>query len=98
MDPIQNDKIESQDELTVEDLQDIRKNLLNQVSKVDEKIAKLEKVAEIKFILILPPTIDKYLAWATSEHRMHKAQLVRGAIEETMLKDKEYQQFLAENA
>jgi nucleoside 2-deoxyribosyltransferase len=49
---------------------------------------------DTKFILIISPQIDKYLEWAASERRMHKAQVVREALEAQMNKDKEYQAFL----
>lgn len=49
---------------------------------------------DTKFILIISPEIDKYLEWASNERRMHKAQLVRNAVEDVMNKDKEYKDFL----
>jgi len=55
---------------------------------------KMKDIIDTKFILIISPDIDKYLEWASQERRMHKAQLVREAIEGQMNKDKEYQQFL----
>jgi 2'-deoxynucleoside 5'-phosphate N-hydrolase len=57
-------------------------------------IDKARDIIDTKFILIISPEIDKYLEWVSQERRMHKAQIVREAIENQMLKDKEYQQFL----
>jgi len=49
---------------------------------------------DTKFILIISPEIDKYLKWAADERRLHKAQVVREAIEAMMKKDKEYKEYL----
>lgn len=49
---------------------------------------------DTKFILIISPEIDRYLQWASENRRMHKAQVVRIALEEVMEKDKEYQKHL----
>lgn len=49
---------------------------------------------DTKFILIISPEINRYLEWSADQRRMHKAQIVRNAVEDTMAKDKEYQQFL----
>lgn len=54
---------------------------------------KIKKKLDSKFILIISPEIDHYLEWASQEHRMHKAQIVREAIEKVMRKDKEYKKF-----
>jgi hypothetical protein len=51
---------------------------------------------DTKFILIISPEIDNYLNWAGEERRLHKAQIVRNAVEDVMKKDKEYQDFLKE--
>lgn len=67
---------------------------INQVAEDFLKEAK-EQI-DTKFILIISPEIDKYLSWASDERRMHKAQLVRNAVEEMMAKDKDYKQFLKE--
>lgn len=52
---------------------------------------------DTKFILIISPEIDRYLEWAADYKRMHKAQIVRNAVEEQMEKDEEYQKFLQEH-
>lgn len=49
---------------------------------------------DTKFILIIPAEIDRYLEWASKEKRMHKAQLVREAIDKIIEEDKDYQTFL----
>ena len=51
-------------------------------------------VIDTKFILIISPEIDRYLEWTSEERRMHKAQIVRNAVEAAMAKDKEYKDFL----
>lgn len=50
----------------------------------------VKKVIDTKFILIISPEIDNYLQWASDNRRMHKAQVVRRAVEEVMRNDKEY--------
>jgi hypothetical protein len=51
---------------------------------------------DTKFILIISPEIDRYLEWAADFKRMHKAQIVRNAVETEMENDKDYQTFLKE--
>lgn len=55
---------------------------------------KSKKKLDSKFILIVSPEIDSYLTWSSQENRMHKAQIVRDAIEKVMSKDTEYKKFL----
>ncbi|KXK26811.1 MAG: hypothetical protein TR69_WS6001000832 [candidate division WS6 bacterium OLB20] len=57
-------------------------------------LSDLKKVMDTKFILIISPEIERYLEWVSDERRMHKAQVVRQAVEETIEKDKEYQEYL----
>lgn len=52
------------------------------------------KKLDTKFILIISPEIDRYLEWASDHKRMHKAQLVRNAIEKLMDEDEEWKEFL----
>jgi FixJ family two-component response regulator len=66
----------------------------NIISVVDEAIRIAKDQMDTKFILIISPEIDKYLEWASAEKRMHKAQIVRDAIEVMMAKDKNYKEFL----
>ncbi len=47
-----------------------------------------------KFILIIPSEIDRYLTWASETKRLHKAQIVREALESVMKKDREYRDSL----
>lgn len=61
---------------------------------LEESLKEAKDRADTKFILIISPEIDKYLEWSSSERRMHKAQIVRNAVEEAMAKDKEYKDFL----
>lgn len=60
--------------------------------QINKFVEETKNLIDTKFILIISPQIDKYLNWAAEERRMHKAQIVRNAIEEVMLKDKEYNQ------
>lgn len=68
------------------------KESINQV--LDEALEQAKENLDTKFILIISPEIDKYLEWASAERRMHKAQVVREAIENMMNKDKDYKEFL----
>jgi nucleoside 2-deoxyribosyltransferase len=56
---------------------------------------KTKSLLDTKFILIISPDIDKYLEWASSTKRMHKAQIVRNAVEDQMAKDKDWKSFIA---
>lgn len=67
------------------------KNLLN---TVDTAIEEAKSKLDTKFILIISPEIDRYLDWAAGTKRMHKAQIVRNAVESTIKKDREYKNFL----
>lgn len=53
-------------------------------------MAEAKRKIDTKFILIISPEIERYLEWTSEQKRMHKAQIVRNAIEETMNRDKEY--------
>lgn len=59
-------------------------------SVINEFFAEVRKVLDTKFILIISPEIDSYLQWASDNRRMHKAQVVRRAVEQVMNDDKEY--------
>ena len=67
-------------------------------SNVKEILAKSINTAkqklDTKFILIIPAEIDMYLEWAAKEKRMHKAQLVRDAIDSIIEEDEDYQNYL----
>lgn len=62
------------------------------ITATDEAKSKLDT----KFILIISAEIDRYLEWASQNKRMHKAQIVRDAIESVIGKDKDYKKYLAE--
>lgn len=47
-----------------------------------------------KFILIIPSEIDRYLQWASENKKLHKAQIVRDALEQVMKRDREYRDSL----
>jgi uncharacterized protein (DUF1786 family) len=57
---------------------------------VKKYVQVVKQKLDTKFILIISPEIDKYLEWASDNRRMHKAQIVRDAVEEQMKKDKEW--------
>lgn len=57
---------------------------------VQDFLSKAKQQLDTKFILIISPEIDRYLEWASSTRRMHKAQVVRNAVEDAMSKDKEW--------
>jgi len=60
-------------------------------------LQKVKSITDTKFILIISPDIDKYLEWASDYKRMHKAQLVREAVEAYMENDKDWAEFQAED-
>lgn len=61
---------------------------------IDEFIEDAKQKIDTKFILIIPAEIDKYLNWASDFRRMHKAQVVRQAVEKEMSKDKDWKTYL----
>lgn len=62
-------------------------------SEISKYINEVKKIIDTKFILIISPQIDQYLEWASINRRMHKAQVVRRAVEVVMNEDKEYKKF-----
>lgn len=66
----------------------------NASTVLEKAIKEAESKLDSKFILIISPEIDRYLEWAAQNKRMHKAQLVRNAVEQQMKKDKEYREYL----
>lgn len=58
-----------------------------------EFVNEVKKVLDTKFILIISPEIDTYLQWASDNRRMHKAQVVRRAVEQVMNDDKEFKKY-----
>jgi len=69
-------------------------NQKNIISVLEKAIKEAENKLDSKFILIISPEIDRYLEWAGQNKRMHKAQIVRNAVEQVMKKDKEYNEYL----
>ncbi len=59
-------------------------------ARIKEFTSRVKEMLDTKFILIISSEIERYLEWASDFRRMHKAQIVRAAIEEMMDKDKEY--------
>jgi nucleoside 2-deoxyribosyltransferase len=74
-------------EYTENDLEQILKSFFQET----------KSILDTKFILIISPEIDHYLQWVSDNRRMHKAQVVRLALEEGMEKDKEYKDFIRKN-
>ncbi|GAB4283941.1 MAG: hypothetical protein Kow0081_0820 [Candidatus Dojkabacteria bacterium] len=67
-------------------------NNLEEVAK--DAVEEAKRRMDSKFILIISPEIDRYLDWASQTKRMHKAQIVRNSIENTMKRDKDYKNFI----
>lgn len=65
---------------------------------IKQFIKSSKEIMDTKFIMIISPEIDKYLEWASDYKRMHKAQIVRNAITTYMEADKDWQEFLQEEA
>jgi hypothetical protein len=63
------------------------------IAEIDGFLKAARDMIDTKFILIISPEIDRYLEWVAEERRMHKAQVVRNAIEEMMAKDKDFKQY-----
>jgi len=59
-------------------------------TEIKKFIQRAKSIVDTKFILIISPEIDKYLQWVSDNRRMHKAQIVRKAVEEKMVSDSEY--------
>lgn len=68
----------------------------NLIENVERALKEAKKLLDTKFILIISPEIDQYLEWSSDTRRMHKAQIVRNAVEEAMKKDKEYKAYQKE--
>lgn len=69
----------------------------DELKTVVEKFFKEAKgKLDTKFILIISPEIDRYLEWAADHKRMHKAQIVRNAVEKQMEEDDEWKEFQTE--
>lgn len=69
-------------------------NSKNIIDVVDKSLKEAASKLDSKFILIISPEIDRYLEWGSQTKRMHKAQIVREALELMMKKDKEYKTYL----
>lgn len=65
---------------------------------IDAFIEDASQKIDSKFILILPREIDKYLNWTADFRRMHKAQVVREALEIQMKKDKDWKDYLKQES
>ncbi len=64
---------------------------------IEHSIGDARAVMDTKFILIIPPIIDRYLEWNVKERGKSKAEITREAIEEWMKRDDSYQKYLNEN-
>lgn len=68
---------------------------LNAIDKdLQTALKEASKKIDSKFILIISPEIERYLSWSSKHKRIHKAQLVRNALENMLGKDKDYQNYL----
>jgi len=74
----------------------MRYNDSNQKEIIEDFITKAKEKLDTKFIFIVPAEIDRYLEWASDYKRMHKAQIVRTAIENYMEGDSDWKELLAE--
>lgn len=63
--------------------ENLEKQLLSAIEEAKSRL-------DTKFILIISSEIDRYLDWSSQTKRMHKAQVVRTAVEAMMKKDKDY--------
>lgn len=68
-------------------------NNKNVTEKLTEMLDEAKTRLDTKFILIISPEIDRYLEWASDYKRMHKAQIVRNAVEKEIQNDKDYSQY-----
>jgi hypothetical protein len=68
-------------------------NSKNAATILEQALREAEDKLDSKFILIIPPEMDRYLNWASKSKRTHKAQLVRSAVEQMMKKDREYKEY-----
>ncbi len=64
------------------------------IDVINKALKEAASKLDSKFILIISPEIDRYLEWSAQTKRMHKAQIVRNAVEQQMKKDKEYKTYL----
>lgn len=64
--------------------------------ELEKFLMEAKQKIDTKFILIISPEIDRYLNWAADYKRMHKAQVVRNAVEDEMENDEEYKKYLTE--
>lgn len=56
-----------------------------------------KELVDTKFILIIPPEIDRYLEWNAKERGLAKAEVTRDSIEKAMKTDDKYQAYLKDN-
>lgn len=66
----------------------------NITRKLDEFLKEVRGIIDTKFILILPPEIERFLQWKSDTDNLHKAQIVRESVEDSIKKDREYQNYL----
>ncbi len=71
----------------IETVEYTEKTLEQEIKKFIEKA---KSIIDTKFILIISPEIDKYLQWVSDNRRMHKAQVVRKAVESLMENDADF--------
>lgn len=66
----------------------------NIIEVIEDSVKEAASKLDSKFILIISPEIDRYMVWAAQTKRMHKAQVVRSALEQMIKKDTDYRNYL----
>lgn len=60
---------------------------------IDKFLDHAKDQIDTKFLMIVPAALDRYITWAANYYRMHKAQVVRKAVEAMMAKDKNWKNY-----
>lgn len=60
---------------------------------IDRFLEAAKDQIDTKFLMILPAALDRYITWAAGFYRMHKAQVVRKAVETMMTRDKNWRNY-----
>lgn len=68
----------------------------NLIQIVESFVQDAKKMLDSKFILILPPEIERYLSWASNKKGLRKAEIVRSAIEKYMEHDLDYKKYITD--
>lgn len=71
-------------------------NEKNVTEVLTQAISEAKKLLDSKFILIIPPEIERYLSWASHKKGVRKAEIVRAAVEKAIDLDLDYKKYLTE--